>query len=310
MKRHFDIRKYIYILVAFTVVLYVLSTFIFHKQPLTAWGVIGGLLFLAANAALVYYTVDFFAVSINHAAPFVFSILVLSFPAVALFDKSLWCVLPVNLAFYVAARFYGGDSNDDLAFLYSALIALASMLFPPLIYLALFFLIMNFFMAGDKARFIVSSIAGFLLPLVFFLAYRLATGDVRMIMPAVKDYLSTVVAPYPGLGANSAARVIKIVTLLTCFIVSLISFFKRNAQYSVSHSKVMIMIFAYAAVITLLLALFSYGGFVMNVLLIMVPVTLVIYDYLVWGAGDRECRIAAAFLTLAVLLEYIFAGIR
>ena len=310
MKRHFDIRKYIYILVAFTVVLYVLSTFIFHKQHLTAWGVIGGLLFLAANAALVYFTVDFFAVSINHAAPFVFGILVLSFPAVALYDKMLWCVLPVNLAFYVAARFYGGDSNDDLAFLYSALLALASMLFPPLAWLAVFFVIMNFFMAGDKARFIVSSVAGFLLPLVFFLAYRLATGEVRMIMPAVKDYLSAVVAPYPGLGANSAARVFKIVILVICFFVSLLSFFKRSAQYSVSHSKVMIMIFAYSVMITLLLVLFSYGGFVMNILLIMAPTSLVIYDYLVWGAGDRQCRITVAFLTLAVLLEYIFAGIR
>ena len=62
--------------------------------------------------------------------------------------------------------------------------------------------------------------------------------------------------------------------------------------------------------ITLLLVLFSYGGFVMNILLIMAPTSLVIYDYLVWGAGDRQCRITVAFLTLAVLLEYIFAGIR
>ena len=129
-------------------------------------------------------------------------------------------------------------------------------------------------------------------------------------MPAVKDYLSAVVAPYPGLGANSAARVFKIVILVICFFVSLLSFFKRSAQYSVSHSKVMIMIFAYSAMITLLLVLFSYGGFVMNILLIMAPTSLVIYDYLVWGAGDRQCRITVAFLTLAVLLEYIFAGIR
>ena len=129
-------------------------------------------------------------------------------------------------------------------------------------------------------------------------------------MPSVQEYLRAVVSPYPGLGANSAARVIKIVTILICSVVSLVSFFKRSAQYSVSHSKVMIMIFSYAAMITLLLALFSYGGYVTNILLIMVPVSLVIYDYLVWGAADRECRIAAAFLALAVLLEYIFAGIR
>ena len=58
--------------------------------------------------------------------------------------------------------------------------------------------------------------------------------------------------------------------------------------------------------ITLLVVLFSYGTPAMSTMLIMVPVSLVIYDYLVWGSSDRGCRIAAAFLALAVLLEYIF----
>ena len=66
MKRHFDIRRYFYILVAITVVLYVLSTFVFNKQPLSAINVVAGLLFLVANAFIVYFTVDFFAVTINH----------------------------------------------------------------------------------------------------------------------------------------------------------------------------------------------------------------------------------------------------
>ncbi len=306
MKRHFDIRRYFYILVAITVVLYVLSTFIFNKQPLSAINVVAGLLFLVANAFIVYFTVDFFAVTINHAAPLVFGILTLSFPAVAIYDPSLWCALPANLAFYVAARFYGGDINDDLAFLYSALLGIASLLFAPLIWVAVFFLIMNFWMAGDKARFVVSSIAGFLLPLLVMIAVRLATGDARLILPAITDYLSNAVTLNVGLGASSAARVFKMATFLVCFIVSLVSFFRKAAQYSVSHSHVMIMILAYSAVITLLVVLFSYGAPAMSTMLIMVPVSLVIYDYLVWSSSDRGCRIAAAFLALAVLLEYIF----
>ena len=306
MKRRFDIRRYIYILVAFTVVLYVLSTFVFNKQPFTALTVLGGLLFLVANAFIVYFTVDFFAVTINHAAPFVFGILALSFPAVAVYDPSLWCALPANLAFYVAARFYGGDINDDLAFLYSALLGIASLMFAPLLWVAVFLLIMNFWMAGDKARFIVSSVAGFLLPLVVMLTFRLATGDVRLIMPAVTEYLKNAVTPYVGFGASSAARVFKVATFFICFVVSLVAFIRRAAQYSVSHSHVVVMILAYSAVITLLMVLFSYSSPAMSTMLIMVPVSLVIYDYLVWGSSDRGCRIAAAFLALAVLLEYIF----
>lgn len=310
MRRRFDIRRYIYILVFFTVVLYVLSTFVAPKGGLSFMTVLGGLLFLAANAVLVYLTVDFFAVSINHAAPFVFAILALSFPAVALYDPSLWCALPLNLAFYLAARFYGGDINEDWAFCYSALIAIASMLFPPVAWVALFLLIMNFFPAGDKPRFIVISLAGFLFPLVVFLAYKFATVDVRELGPMAKQYLGGMVAPYVDLGANTAARVIKIATFIICFIVSLVSFFKRSAEYSVSHSKVMIFIFAYSAMMTLLLFLFGYGTLQMNTMLLLAPVSLVIYDYLIWGASDRDCRIAISFLSLAVLLEYIFVVIR
>ncbi len=299
-----------YVLVIVTVVLYVLSTFVFSRSSLTFLTVLGGLLFLAANAVLAYLTVDFFAVSINHAAPFVFSILALSFPAVALYDPSLWCALAANLAFYIAARFYGGDSRDDWAFCYSALLAIASLVFPPIAWVALFLLIMNFFPAPDKPRFIVASIAGFLLPLVVFMAYKFATVDVRQLGPAAGEYLKAVVSPYAGLGANSAARVIKVMTFVICFIISLVTFFRRNAEYSVSHSKVMILIFSYSAMITLLLALFSYGALQMNIMLIMVPVSLAIYDYLIWGASDRECRIAIAFLLLAVLLEYAFVAIK
>ena len=310
MRRRFDIRRYMYILVIFTVVLYILSTFVFGRNPLTFVSVLCGLLFLAANAALAYMTVDFFAVSINHAAPFVFSIIALSFPAVAVYDSGMWCALLVNAAFYLAARFYGGDLNEDWSFFCNALLAVASLLFPPLAWVALFLLIMNFFPAPDKPRFIVMSLVGFLLPLVLVLAYRFATADVRSLMPSVAEYLKSTVSAYVGLGANSAARVLKTLTLVICFAVSLASFFRRNAEYSVSHSRVMILIFAYSAMMNLLVVLFSYGSLQMNAMLILVPVSLAIYDYLIWGATDRECRITISFLALAVLLEYIFGSIR
>ena len=310
MRRRFDIRRYMYILVIFTVVLYVLSTFVFSRVPLTFLSVLGGVLFLAANALLAYMEVDFFAVSINHAAPFVFAIIALSFPAVAVYDPGMWCALLVNAAFYMAARFYGGDFNEDWAFFYSALLAVASMLFPPLAWVALFLLIMNFFPAPDKPRFAVISLAGFLLPLVVFLTYKFATADVRSLAPSAAQYLKAIVSPCVGLGAGSAARVLKAVTLVICFVVSLVSFFRRNAEYSVSHSRVMILIFAYSAMMTLLLTVFNYGTLQMNALLILVPVSLSIYDYLIWGATDRECRITISFLALAVLLEYIFVAVR
>ena len=288
--------------------MYVLSTFVFGKEPLTVAGVLLGLVFFASTAMLVYFTVDFFAVSINHAAPVVFAILALSFPSVAIYNLSLWGVLAANAAFYGAARFYGGDISDDWALLYNALLGVAALLFPPMVWLALFILLMNFFPAGDKLRFIVSSIVGFILPAVICLTYLYVTGDVRELMPAVSGFFKATVTPYFGIGAISAARVIKILTLLVCCIVSLVSFLKRSAQYSLSHSHVMIMIFAYSAAITLLVILFPPGSVQAATLLVMAPVSLVIYDYLIWGADDRGCRITLAFLALAVILEFVFAA--
>lgn len=308
MKRHFDIRRYIYVLAAVALVMYVLSTFVFGKEPVTVAGVLPGLLFFAATAMIVYFTVDFFAVSINHAAPVVFAILSLSFPSVAIYNPSLWGVLAANAAFYGAARFYGGDISDDWVLLYNALLGVAVLLFPPMAWMALFMLLMNFFPAGDKLRFIVSSIVGFILPAVVCLTYMYVTGDARELMPAVSGFFKATVTPYSGIGAISAARAIKILTLLVCCIVSLVSFLKRSAQYSLSHSHVMIMIFAYSAAITLLLILFPPGSVQAATLLVMAPVSLVIYDYLIWGADDRGCRITLAFLALAVILEFVFAA--
>ncbi len=307
MKRHFDIRKHFYLLVAIALVMYALSTFVFSGAHLTVSGVLLGLLMLAASAAVVYFTVDFFAVSINHAAPVVFAILALSFPGVALYAPSLWAVLAVNGAFYAASRFYGGDISDNWVLLYSALLAVASVLFPPVIWIALFMLAMNFFPAGDKLRFIVTSIVGFLIPMAFILAYSYISADARVLGPAIGGYFKAAVTPDFGFGASSAARVIKIMTFIVCFIVSLISFIKRSAQYSLSHSHVMTMILAYSGAITLLVLIFPTGGLAMNTLLIMMPLSLVIYDYLVWGATDRDCRIAIAFLALAVVLEFVFS---
>lgn len=310
MKRHFDIRKYIYLLAAFALLQYVLSTFVCAGVHLTVAGVLLGLLMFSASAAVVYFTVDFFAVSINHAAPIVFAILALSFPGVALYTPALWPVLAANLAFYAAARFYGGDINDNWVFLYSALLSVASIFFPPMAWIALFMLIMNFFPAGDKVRFIVTSIVGFLLPLVFLLSYKYVIADGRVLLPAIGEYLKAAVTVDFGFGASSAARVIKILTFLVCFIVSLVSFLHRSAEYSLSHSHVMTMIFAYSAAITLLVVLFSTGGVAMHTMLIMVPVSLVLYDYIIWGASDRDCRIAIAFLALAVVLEFVFAVVK
>jgi hypothetical protein len=60
----------------------------------------------------------------------------------------------------------------------------------------------------------------------------------------------------------------------------------------------------------LLLAMFPYGGRTTNTMLIMMPLSIVFYDYLVWGADDRQCRIALAFLALALVLEYAFVAVR
>lgn len=310
VKRRFDIRRYTGVAVVVTLVMYLLSTFVFSKVELSFATVAIGLLIFAANAAVVYVTVDFFSLGINHIAPLIFAILALSFPAVALYDSSYLCTLPLNAAFYICVRFYGGDANNDMAFLYSMLLGMASLMFSPLLWVAVFMLIMNFWMAGDKLRFIVISVVGFLLPLVVALSAVYVTGDIRTLMPAMSGYLRDIVMPYPGLTASSAARVIKILIWLVCFVVALVAFFRRNAEYSVSHSHAMILVYSYSALITLIVLVFSYNNFTMNTMLIMVPVSVVLYDYLVWGASDKDCRIALAFTALAVVLEYAFFGVK
>ncbi|MBO4416856.1 MAG: hypothetical protein J5801_01885 [Bacteroidales bacterium] len=310
MKRRFDIRRYTSVAVVVTLVMYLLSTFVFSRGEISFATVAIGLLLFAANAAVVYVTADFFSLGINHIAPLVFAILALSFPAVALYDPSYLCTVPLNAAFYICVRFYGGDANNDMAFLYSVLLGVASLMFPPLLWVAVFMLIMNFWMAGDKLRFIVISIVGFLLPLVVALSAVYVSGDIRTLMPAMSEYLRDIVMPYPGLAASSAARVIKILILLVCFAVALVAFFRRNAEYSVSHSHAMILVYSYSALITLIVLVFSYNNLTMNTILIMVPVSVVLYDYLVWGASDKACRIALAFTALAVVLEYAFFGVK
>lgn len=310
MKRRFDIRRYTSVAVVVTLVMYLLSTFVFSRGEISFATVAIGLLLFAANAAVVYVTADFFSLGINHIAPLVFAILALSFPAVALYDPSYLCTVPLNAAFYICVRFYGGDANNDMAFLYSVLLGVASLMFPPLLWVAVFMLIMNFWMAGDKLRFIVISIVGFLLPLVVALSAVYVSGDIRTLMPAMSEYLRDIVMPYPGLAASSAARVIKILILLVCFAVALVAFFRRNAEYSVSHSHAMILVYSYSALITLIVLVFSYNNLTMNTILIMVPVSVVLYDYLVWGASDKACRITLAFTALAIVLEYAFFGVK
>ena len=185
MKRRFDIRRYTSVAVVVTLVMYLLSTFVFSRGEISFATVAIGLLLFAANAAVVYVTADFFSLGINHIAPLVFAILALSFPAVALYDPSYLCTVPLNAAFYICVRFYGGDANNDMAFLYSVLLGVASLMFPPLLWVAVFMLIMNFWMAGDKLRFIVISIVGFLLPLVVALSAVYVSGDIRTLMPAM-----------------------------------------------------------------------------------------------------------------------------
>lgn len=310
MKRRFDIRRYTYVAIIATLLMYVLSTFVFSKADRTVANVIFGLLLFAANAALVYMTVDFLSLGFNHIAPLVFSILALSFPSIAIYDPSYLCTVPLNAAFYISVRFYGGHIDNDMAFFYSLLLGLASLLFPPLAWVSLFMILMNFWMAGDKLRFLVISLVGFLLPLVVALAVVYVSGDIRALSPAISGYFKDLVTPYPGVAASSAARVIKIVTLLSCFAVALVAFFRRSAEYSLSHSHAMIMVYAYSAVITLIVLFFSYNNLTMNTVLIMVPVSIVLYDYFVWGATDRNCRIALAFTALAALLEYAFIAVK
>ena len=310
MKRHFDIRRYLYVMIPVAVVLYVLSTFVFAKTQVSAQSALTGLLLFVANAAAVYFTVEFFSLGINHTAPLLFASLALSFPAVALYESSYLCTPLVCGAFYLAVKYHGGEVSDDIAFFYCALIAAASMLFPPLAWLFPFVLAMNFAMAGDKVRYVVMSLMGMLLPLVVYLSYLYIATDVRNLLPAAGAYLRQIVTPAPSFGASSAARVIKVLIFAICYAVALGRFFRRSAEYSVSHSHVMIFIFSYTALMVLLLAMFPYAGRTTNTMLIMMPLSIVFYDYLVWGADDRQCRIALAFLALALVLEYAFVAVR
>lgn len=292
-------------LVIFTVVLYLLSTFL-PGGGISAVNAALGAIFLAACAGVVYLTVDFFAVTINYAAPLVFACLALSFPCAAVYSPLLWAAAAQSLAFYLAARYYGGDADNDRAFLYCALVAAASLIFPPMVWTLLFLVTMNISTAPDKPRFLVSCALGFLLPPAAYLACRFLCADFREVTALLQQYFSALISPAVDLGASSAARVIKVLTIAVCYVVSLVSFLRRSAEYSVSHSRVMTFIFAYCSVIVLLLILFPSGCLPMNVMLAMVPLSLVIYDYLVWGATDRGCRIAAAFLSLSLLLESAF----
>lgn len=310
MKRRFDIRRYLYVAAIATVLMYVLSTFVFSRAEASFVAVIAGLLLFAFNAAVVYVTVDTFTIGLNHTAPLLFSFLALSFPSVAIYDVSYWCVVPLNAAFYLATRFYMGDVNNDLAFFYNLLLGLTSLLLPPVAWVALFMLLMNLFVAADKGRFVVMSLAGFLLPLLSAMFVVYAGGDNRLLSLAIQGYLDDIAQPELTIGAMSAASVIKILTFVICFAVALSAFFKNSAKYSVSHARAMIMVFAYSVIATLLALLFSYNNHTMSIMIIMVPVSIVIYDYLVWGTSDKQCRIALSFILLAALLEYAFLWIK
>mgnify|MGYP004442621221 CR=1 FL=1 len=303
--RNFNIDRHLLPLVVSA--LFMVGSSLYLSWGLPWWQILASVVSVLVVAYSVYRFTNLYASGFNHAIPFIFVILAFSLPDIITFSKESIAPILFILSVYYSVKFSYKSYQNDLAFIVTFFLTCSAILFPPLVWCSVIFLISNYVRAEKRLKYVVMSLCGIIVPvLLYFGATYIFFG-----FESVRD---TAVAMYDKMisisgfnGEIIAATLFKLFVLSVMAIASIIVILRNLNTFNISRHRAMIRGIVYLIFLIADMVLFSSVGTVAFWCSISALLTIIYYDALCCHIENRTGVFVLVFFLCAILAERTIA---
>ncbi len=323
MTGKFDIRQYSIPLMLIAIALYISAFYIpydpfkincflfedlFNNSAFSgrnALSIISATVLLLGTAFSIYLFDSFFSTGINHIIAAAYLCFTLSSPySIILTPVHITGLLLVWSIFY-SIKYIGKGQNNDLIFISMFLLGCASFFYVPIIWIFPIIIGISIRASEDKTRYLITTLIGLIMPLVFLeAAILIFYGSEAAVASAEKywQFATCINSSFPKLSAATTFS-ISVVTIIS--IIASFGLLKIVNRFSVIMSRTIIRLITYMVSLAIIGILFMNQAYTLFGILIFVPTTVILFEYLDEKATKKSGNIIALFLLIIIIFERV-----
>ncbi len=266
---------------------------------------IASILLLAACPFMFYAMDRSHPLGITTILPLMYSLLVLS-------CKDALCLSPIHSAafFLSGALFFSFRAslepyNIDNPFVSMVMLAMASLFFAPIIWLAPVMAVLDNNNSTQKWKTIVGSVCGLLLPMVMITGISTIATGYTVITEPVMQYMAMVIDIEPGIPQMQVATVMKVLIIIVSAVWASVSFIKIFNTLDIAAERCHIRCIVYGVWLSAIAVLFGKSLGSLPWILALMPLSMFLFAFFTRHAQQRNGTFLLAILLLLALAERI-----
>ena len=269
-----------------------------------AWDIVPAVVLLLATGFIIYLINENMISGGSSLAPVIWFILATANPAALTLSPILAATPLVAASIALLLAFCTVRPSIEYIAACFALLGVAAMLLPPLIWLSPIFFICSITRTESKARTVVASLLALAIPLFTWCCIRFLAGDLQAVVATLEGFgRGAVSLNLIGTGA-SAPTIARLALTVVLTLISLILVIRRLDSYTTdqfrSANRIIILLPSLVA-----LAILFLGGQPWE-LLTAIPASLLIDEYASRPVHRRGCTLILTALGLLLLAERIY----
>ncbi len=266
--------------------------------------------FLIIIAVSIYSFNLMFTTGINYLLPVLYLFLVLNNPRVIFFSPLHILALLLLWALVFSARYKSSLQNLSDNYLSFFLYGAATIFFPPLVWIFPLVILINLRATEEKFKYIFTSFLGMLTPLVMVLAICYVVGRNEFVKGLGGSFWALMCAVGRHNVDFSAVEIVTSLFLISFILISIFYLLRNLNRYKIIHSNTSSRIIIFAILISLVCALFLTDNHDPYGVVLFVPVSLILFEYLSSPTNNKGATIFYIVVTGLAIISRIIVFVR
>ncbi|NMB37887.1 MAG: hypothetical protein GX993_07620 [Bacteroidales bacterium] len=266
--------------------------------------------FLIIIAVSIYAFNLMFTTGINYLLPVLYVFLAVNNPRVIFFSPLHIVALLLLWALVFSARYRSSAQNLSDNFLSFFLYGAAVIFFPPLVWIFPLVVLINLRATEEKIKYIFTSFFGMITPLVMVCAVCYVVGGNEFFKGLGGSFWTSMSAVGRHDFDFSAVEIATCLVIISFTLISIFYLLRHLNRYKIIHSNTAIRIIIFAVLITLICALFLTDNHDPYGVVLFVPVSLILFEYLSSPTNNKGATIFYTVVAGLAIISRIIVFVR
>ena len=268
------------------------------------------IVFLILTAVSIYSFNLMFTTGINYLLPVLYLFLVFYNPRVIFFSPLHIVALLLLWSLVFSARYRNSIQNLSANYLSFFLFGAASVFFPPLVWIFPLVILVNIRASEEKFKYVFTSLLGMLTPLVMAGAICYVFGGNKLLNGLGASFWGSMSAFGRHSFDFSAVEIASGLFLTGFVFISLFYLLRNLNRYKIIHSNTSIRILFFAILTTLICAVFLTDNRDPYGVVLFVPVSLILFEYLSSPKNNKGATIFYIVISSLAIISRIIVLVR